>query len=57
VFRAYTYRNPTVGYYQGMNFLVFRIRKWLTEEETFWTMCLVIESYLPPDFYVGLYGA
>ena len=57
VFRAYVYRNPTVGYYQGMNFLMFRIRKFLSEEETFWLMCLIIESYLPPDFYVDMYGA
>lgn len=33
------------------------MRKWLSEEDTFWLMCLVIESYLPPDFYVEMYGA
>lgn len=57
VFRAYTFRNPTVGYYQGMNYLIFRVRKILSEEDTFWMMCLIIESYLPPDFYVDMYGA
>ena len=40
-----------------MNFLIFRIRKWLSEEDTFWMMCLIIEAYLPPDFYIDMYGA
>jgi hypothetical protein len=57
VFRAYIWRNPSVGYYQGMNYLVFRIRKQLTEEDTFWLFALIVESYLPPDFYVDMYGA
>lgn len=51
------HRNPTVGYYQGMNYLVFRLRKVLNEEETFWMMCMIVEVYLPPDFYVDMYGA
>jgi len=29
----------------------------LSEEDTFWLMCLMVESYLPPDFYVEMYGA
>ena len=33
------------------------MRKFLSEEDTFWLMCLVVESYLPPDFYVEMYGA
>lgn len=57
VFRSYLWRNPTVGYIQGMNFLVFRIRKYLSEENTFWLFVLIVESYLPPDFYVEMYGA
>ena len=40
-----------------MNYLVFRLRKYLCEEDTFWMFCLIIESYLPPDFYVDMYGA
>lgn len=57
VLRAYIWRNPTVGYIQGMGFPFFRLRKFLTEEDTFWALCIVIESYLPPDFYVEMYGA
>ena len=57
VLRAYIWRNPTVGYIQGMGFPFFRLRKFLSEEDTFWALCIVIESYLPPDFYVEMYGA
>jgi hypothetical protein len=57
VFRAYVWRNPIVGYIQGINYPMFRIRKMLSEEDTFWMMCLMVESYLPPDFYVEMYGA
>lgn len=57
IFRAYLWRNPKVGYIQGINFPIFRMRKVLCEEDTFWLMCIVVESYLPPDFYVEMYGA
>lgn len=58
VLRAYVWRNPTVGYIQGMNYLVFRLWKVLqTEEETFWTFAMVVETYMPPDYYVDMYGA
>jgi hypothetical protein len=57
ILRAYIWRNNTIGYYQSMNYLVFRLRKYLCEEDTFWMFCLIIESYLPPDFYVDMYGA
>jgi len=40
-----------------MNFIVFRLRKQLPEEDTFWLFCLIVESYLPPDFYIEMYGA
>jgi TBC1 domain family member 8/9 len=57
IFRAYVWRNPQVGYIQGISFPFFRIRKFLSEEDTFWLMCILVESYLPPDFYVEMYGA
>jgi hypothetical protein len=40
-----------------MNYLVFRLRKILSEEDTFWLFAIIVESYLPPDFYVDMYGA
>ena len=56
VIEAYIWRNPTVGYIQGFNFLVFRLRKVLDEEDTFWTLVMIIETYMPPDYYVEMYG-
>ena len=29
----------------------------MSEEDTFWLFCIIVESYLPPDFYVDMYGA
>jgi hypothetical protein len=57
VFRSYLWRNPTVGYIQGMKFLVFRFMKYLRVENTFCLFVLIVESYLPPDFYVEMDGA
>jgi len=56
IIEAYIWRNPTVGYIQGFNFLVFRLRKILNEEDTFWTLVMIIETYMPPDYYVEMYG-
>jgi hypothetical protein len=57
VLRAYVWRNPVVGYIQGINFPFFRIRQWLSEEDTFWLMCVIIEAYLPLNFFVEMFGA
>lgn len=32
ILRAYVKRNPTIGYCQGMNFIVGRLRRFLSEE-------------------------
>ena len=56
ILRCLVKRNPTVGYCQGMNFIACRLLKILNEEETFWTMCMVIESILPLDFYTNMVG-
>ena len=56
ILAAYIWRNPTVGYIQGFNFLMFRLRKVLSEEDTFWTMVQIVETYMPPDYYVEMYG-
>ena len=56
ILNAYIWRNPTVGYIQGFNFLVFRLRKILNEEDTFWTLVLIVETYMPPDYYVEMFG-
>lgn len=57
ILRCYVFRNSTVGYIQGMSHLVFRIRQFLNEEDSFWAFCMIVECYMPPDHYVDMYGA
>ncbi len=56
VLGALVRRNPTVGYCQGLNFLVAHLLCYLNEEQVFWTMCSLIESILPLDYYSEMTG-
>ncbi len=56
VLGAVVRRNPTVGYCQGMNFLVAHLMRYMNEEETFWTLCCLLESFLPIDYYSEMTG-
>ncbi|CDW84002.1 tbc1 domain family member 2b [Stylonychia lemnae] len=53
---AYTKRNPVVGYSQGMNFILGRLIKFLTETEAFWVFTMLIESVLPIDYFCQFIG-
>ena len=39
-----------------MNFIVGRLHKFLTEEETFWVFTMIVESYLPFDYFAMMFG-
>ena len=39
-----------------MNFIVGRLLKNLSEEETFWAFTYLIESILPIDYYINMHG-
>ena len=52
----YGKRNPSIGYCQGMNFLVAMLLHVLSEEEAFWVLCQLIESILPMDYYTIMTG-
>ena len=54
---SYVKRNPTVGYCQGMNFIAANLLDCMPEEEAFWTLCQVIEQYLPLEYYSNMLGA
>lgn len=57
ILRAFVVRNPTVGYCQGMNFLVARLYSNLkSEEQAFWVLTQIVEQILPPDYYANLIG-
>jgi Rab-GTPase-TBC domain len=57
VLYTYVKRNPTIGYCQGMNFIVGRMIQFMDEEEAFWTLTMILETILPLDFYCNMVGA
>ena len=54
---AYSFRNPTVGYCQGMNFIAGRfLTLGFSEVETFWMLVQVIENYMPFEYFSTMSG-
>lgn len=54
---AYSFRNPNVGYCQGMNFIAGRfLTLGFSEVETFWMLVQVVERYLPFEYYSTMSG-
>ena len=39
-----------------MNFIAGRLRKFLTEEETFWVFTMIVETYLPFEYFSMMVG-
>ena len=53
---AYTIRNPEIGYCQGFNFIVGRFLRIMSEEEAFWMLAMLLENFIPLDYYSKLVG-
>eukprot|EP01133_Synstelium_polycarpum_P003621 gene3621-4149_t len=51
VLTAYSWRNPTVGYCQCMNFIVGFLLMHMSEHEAYWTLVSIIEDILPTEYY------
>lgn len=52
VLKAYSVRNKIAGYCQGMNLVATTLLKHMPDEEdAFWTLAVVVENMLLPDFY------
>ncbi|CAK91225.1 unnamed protein product (macronuclear) [Paramecium tetraurelia] len=56
VLNAYSIRNAQVGYCQGFNYIAYYFLQHFNEEETFWFLCHLFETILPPNYYNHLYG-
>ena len=57
ILRAYSFRNPNVGYCQGMNFIAGRfLTLKFSEVESFWMMVQVVEQFLPFEYYSTMSG-
>ena len=57
ILMCYAIRNTSIGYCQGMNFIVGRILLIMdNEEQTFWIFIQIVEKILPIIFYSDLAG-
>jgi hypothetical protein len=58
ILAAYSLRNPSVGYCQGLSYIVGLLVTVVNEELAFVILCAIIEDgLLPPDYYTSLKGA
>jgi len=52
VLLAYAFRNPSVGYCQSLNYICGALLMVpLSEEDTFFSLCTLVEDMMPPDYY------
>lgn len=56
VLNTFLKRNPTIGYCQGMNFIVGNLLRYMNEEEAFWVFVSIVENSLPIDYYSDMLG-
>ena len=57
ILMCYSIRNTSVGYCQGMNFIVGRLLLIMdNEEQVFWIFIQIIEKILPLIYYSDLAG-
>jgi len=48
---AFVQRNVSLGYAQGLNYIVYFLLAFMDEESTFWLLCTMVEDIRLPDFY------
>ncbi|XP_053573254.1 TBC1 domain family member 2B isoform X2 [Bombina bombina] len=51
VLLAYSWRNPDIGYCQGLNRLAAIALLYLDQEDAFWCLVTIIEVFMPRDYY------
>uniref|UniRef100_A0A8C2V8M6 TBC1 domain family member 2B n=1 Tax=Chinchilla lanigera TaxID=34839 RepID=A0A8C2V8M6_CHILA len=51
VLLAFSWRNPDIGYCQGLNRLVALALLYLEQEDAFWCLVTIVEVFMPRDYY------
>ncbi|XP_004695716.2 PREDICTED: TBC1 domain family member 2B, partial [Condylura cristata] len=51
VLLAFSWRNPDIGYCQGLNRLAAVALLYLEQEDAFWCLVAIVEVFLPRDYY------
>ncbi|KAM8972966.1 TBC1 domain family member 2B isoform 2-T2 [Pelodytes ibericus] len=51
VLLAYSWRNPDIGYCQGLNRLAAIALLYLDQEDAFWCLVTIVELFMPRDYY------
>ncbi|XP_028824229.1 TBC1 domain family member 2B-like, partial [Denticeps clupeoides] len=51
VLLAFSWRNPDIGYCQGLNRLAAIALLYLEEEDAFWCLTAIVEVFMPRDYY------
>ncbi|KAG2471132.1 TBD2B protein, partial [Polypterus senegalus] len=51
VLLAFSWRNPDIGYCQGLNRLAAIALLYLEQEEAFWCLVAIVEVFMPRDYY------
>uniref|UniRef100_A0A3Q0QU30 TBC1 domain family member 2B n=1 Tax=Amphilophus citrinellus TaxID=61819 RepID=A0A3Q0QU30_AMPCI len=51
VLLAFSWRNPDIGYCQGLNRLAAITLLYLDQEDAFWTLIAIVEVFMPRDYY------
>ena len=53
VLKSYCARNPSIGYFQGLNYITAFLLIFLDENSAFWMLSFLIERWLFPNFHTG----
>lgn len=56
VLTAYSWKNPDIGYCQAMNIVVAGLLIFMTEEQAFWCLSSLCETFVPGYYSKTMYG-
>ncbi|KAI9249160.1 rab-GTPase-TBC domain-containing protein [Phascolomyces articulosus] len=57
VLTAYAWRNPELGYCQAMNIVTSALLIYMSEEQAFWTLNVLVDRMCPGYYSTSMYGA